>query len=110
MRAGDYPEIHYEIVKADVVATPDSSRDHYVLEAIGNLTIAGETRTVRLTLQGRRLDQQRMHAQGTLPIQMTSFNVDPPTAMLGLIRVHDEITVHFDITAVPAQQPQSGRP
>jgi len=58
---------------------------------------------VRLTLQGRRLESGRMHAQGTLPIQMTDFNVEPPTAMLGLIRVRDEITVHFDITAVPAK-------
>ena len=101
MKAGEHPAIHYTIVKADVMATPDSSRDHYVLEAIGELTIAGATRTVRLTLQGRRLDDGRMHAQGTLPIQMTNFDVEPPTAMLGLIRVHDEITVHFDITAVP---------
>lgn len=105
MKASDHPEIHYEIVKANVVASPDSSRNHYVLEAIGNLTIAGETRTVRLTLRGRRLDDGRVHAQGTLPVQMTHFNVDPPTAMLGLIRVRDEITVHFDVTAVPADLP-----
>lgn len=44
-----------------------------------------------------------MHAQGTLPIQMTDFNVEPPTAMLGLIRARDKITVHFDITAVPVE-------
>lgn len=105
MKASNHPEIQYEIVQANVMAPPDSSRDHYVLEAIGNLTIAGETRTVRLTLQGRRLGDGRVHAQGTLPIQMTQFNVDPPTAMLGLIRVRDEITVHFNVTAVPADQP-----
>lgn len=110
MKVNEHPAIHYEIVSAEVVAAPDSSRDHYTLEAIGNLTIAGETRTVRLTLQGRRLDDGRVHAQGTLPVQMTHFNVDPPTAMLGLIRVRDEITVHFDVTAVPADQPTADQP
>lgn len=102
MKASEHPAIRYEIVNAEVVAAPDTSRDHYVVEAIGNLTIAGETRTVRLTLDGRRLDDGRIHARGSLPMQMTDFNVDPPTAMLGLIRVRDSVTVHFDITAAPA--------
>jgi len=105
MQAGEHPAIHYEIVKTDIVAPPDSSGGHYVIEAIGTLTIAGATRTVRLRLQGQRLKNGRMHAQGTLPIQMTDFNVEPPTAMLGLIRVRDEITVHFNIPAVPADRP-----
>jgi hypothetical protein len=105
MQASEHPAIHYEIVKTSIVALPDSSRSHYVIEAIGDLTIAGATRTVRLRLQGRRLENGQMHARGTLPIQMTDFNVEPPTAMLGLIRVRDEITVHFDITAVPADRP-----
>lgn len=102
MKARTHPAIHYEIIKAKVVVQPDSSRDHYVVEAIGNLTIAGETRTVRLTLEGRQLDDGRIHARGSLPMQMTNFDVEPPTAMLGLIRVRDQVTVHFDITAVPA--------
>ena len=101
MKASEHPTIRYEIVKAEVVAAPDTSRDHYVVDAIGHLTIAGETRTVRLTLDGRRLDDGHIHARGSLPMQMTNFNVDPPTAMLGLIRVRDSITVHFDITAAP---------
>ena len=105
MKAREHPEIRYEIVKANVVTAPDSAQDHYVLEAIGNLTIAGETRTVRLTLEGRQLDDGRVHARGTLPMQMTHFDVEPPTAMLGLIRVRDNIVVHFDITAVPADRP-----
>lgn len=105
MMARDHPAIHYEIVKSEVVALPDSARDHYVVEAIGHLTIAGTTRTVRLTLEGRRLEDGLIHASGSLPIQMTSFNVDPPTALLGLIRVRDTVTVHFDITAVPTGSP-----
>lgn len=105
MKAQEHPAIHYEIVKAEVVAPPDSSHDHYVVEAIGKLTIAGATRTVRLALQGRRLESGRIHARGSLPMQMTTFDVEPPTAMLGLIRVRDDITVHFDITAAPANRP-----
>lgn len=101
MKASNHPAIHYEIVKADIVATPDSAQDHYIIEAIGNLTIAGETRTVRITLEGRHLENGGIHARGSLPMQMTNFDVEPPTAMLGLIRVRDEITVHFDVTAVP---------
>lgn len=101
MDADDHPAIEFEIIKAEVIAEPDSSRNHYVLEAIGDLTIAGETRTVRIPLEGRRLDDGRLHARGTLPMKMTDFKVDPPTALLGLIRVRDDIVVHFDITAVP---------
>jgi hypothetical protein len=30
---------------------------------------------------------------------MTDFNVDPPTALLGLIKVHNDIKINLDITA-----------
>jgi hypothetical protein len=34
-------------------------------------------------------------------IKMTEYKMEPPTAMMGTIKVGDEVTVNFDITVTP---------
>ncbi len=99
MKADEHPAIHYELLDVEVVAEPDSAGAPYVLNATGRLTVAGVARTVSFRLEGRRLADGRVRARGSLPLKMTDFGIDPPTALLGLIRVRDDLVVHFDITA-----------
>lgn len=99
MKAEKYPTIHYKLFDAEVVSAPDSANGHYTLRVTGQLIIAGVRRTVRITVKGQLRDDGRIHARGSLPMKMTDFEIDPPTALLGLIRVRDEIEVHFDLTA-----------
>lgn len=103
MAADEHPTIRYELLGVEVIAEPDSADGEYMLRAEGELTIAGVTQTAMLDLQGRRLNDGKVRAQGSTPMKMTDFDIDPPTALLGLIRVRDDIEVHFDITAVPAE-------
>jgi hypothetical protein len=102
MQGDAHPHIRYELRAAEVAATPDSTRGHYVLRTTGALTIAGVTRTVQTRLRGQRLPDGRVQARGSLQLQMTAFGIEPPSALMGLIQVHDEIVVHFDLTGEPA--------
>ena len=99
LQADRFPEIRFELSEVAVLEAPaaDSAR----LEVAGALTIAGTTRTVRFEAVGQLLASERARLVGLLPLKLTDFNVKPPTALLGLIRVHDQITVHFDLVVQP---------
>lgn len=99
LQVRSHPTIHYELDEAEVVARPQGTDATYRLEARGYLTIAGTTRPVTLDLTARRLAEGRFRAQGSLPLLMTDFGVEPPTALLGLVRAHDRIVVRFDLVA-----------
>ncbi len=99
LQADRFPAIRFVLGEVAVLEAPtaDSAR----LEVAGALTIAGTMRTVRFVAGGRLLASGRARLVGSLPLQLTDFNVKPPTALLGLIRVHDQITVHFDLVVHP---------
>ncbi|MGI8893418.1 MAG: hypothetical protein ACR2GN_08150, partial [Bacteroidia bacterium] len=35
--------------------------------------------------------------EGTLPVKMTNHKIDPPTAMLGVVKSGDDTTVSFNV-------------
>ncbi len=99
LQADRFPEIRFEPRKVVVLETPtgDAAR----LDITGTLTIAGAARTVRFVASGQLLAAGRARLTGLLPLKLTDFDVKPPTALFGLIRVYDQITVHFDLTMQP---------
>ena len=71
----------------------------FVMRVEGDLTVAGVTRRVEVSLEGVRLDHRLVHAQGKTELVMSDYEIDPPRALLGLIEVRDQLTVHFDLLA-----------
>ncbi|GAB5518686.1 MAG: hypothetical protein RhofKO_09370 [Rhodothermales bacterium] len=98
LKADDAPLIVFTL--DDVTGTAlqgDTAR----VEVRGQLALAGTTRQVAFEGQGRRTATGHLHFTGMLPLRMTDFGIKPPTALMGLIRAHDELIVHFDLTAQP---------
>lgn len=62
----------------------------------GSLTIAGRTNAVELTGRGN-VAAGVVRFRGNSEIRMTEYGVRPPTLMLGTMRVHETVTVKFDI-------------
>lgn len=56
----------------------------------GNLTIKGETRPA--TFSVKIIDGKVV---GSYTLNMTDFNVDPPTAMMGAVVTGEEVTISF---------------
>lgn len=71
----------------------------FSIRANGRLTIAGASQSVSMTVRGKALSADRFRFTGQLPLRMTDYGVDPPTALLGTLRTGDQVTVHFDATA-----------
>jgi len=89
-----YPTIDF---KLSSVKSTSKTNTGYKVEALGNLTIAGTTKAIQLTFD---LVQSNgtIKISGEKALKMTTFNVDPPTALLGTITTGDDITIKFNTT------------
>jgi hypothetical protein len=67
------------------------------IEASGSMTMAGTTLPEDLTATGKVLDNGDLEFSISKKLKMTSFNMKPPTALLGTIKSGDEITLNFDL-------------
>lgn len=102
LKAETYPQIRFRLSKAELAApATDTGAYPLPLRVTGRLTIAGAERPVTLAVQGHQQANGTYRATGSLPLLMSDFGVDPPTALLGLVKAHDAITVHFNLVALP---------
>jgi polyisoprenoid-binding protein YceI len=62
----------------------------------GDLTIAGQTRPVTLDLTIEP-DGDAVRLKGRIPVRQTDFGIKPFTAMLGALKVKDDVEVDLDV-------------
>ena len=68
------------------------------LVASGALTMAGVTKPVELNLSYKILPDGALRITGSKKLTMSEFKMEPPTAMMGTIKVGDQIEVTIDLT------------
>uniref|UniRef100_UPI0040494ECF YceI family protein n=1 Tax=Fulvivirga sp. TaxID=1931237 RepID=UPI0040494ECF len=61
------------------------------------VTISGHTNKYYLKYELTPLTDSTYQIKMGSDFKMKDFNIDPPTAMMGLIKVHDTITVEIDL-------------
>jgi len=66
----------------------------------GTLQIAGVERPLQLVASLDRGTPGVVRLRGQQTIRPTDFGVTPPRRFFGLLRVRNEVTVHFDVTVV----------
>lgn len=64
----------------------------------GNLTMAGVTRKISLKSTGSSTKAGVFEFSGSVALKMTDFKMKPPTAMMGLMKVGDAITLKYDVS------------
>ncbi|MBN1158617.1 MAG: YceI family protein [Bacteroidales bacterium] len=67
----------------------------------GFLTIAGKTNQVVVRFTGHVLDENRISVFGTLSLNMSDYNIEPPTAMLGVLKTYDSVTLEYSFEFNP---------
>lgn len=70
----------------------------YVIEAVGDLTIAGTTKKVELKVKGVAQASGDVQLSGSTNISLANFGMERPSAMLGMIKAGDMVTVSFTVT------------
>ena len=102
LKADRYPSIHFQLLNARLV---DENSDLNETEKLpmtilttGVLEIAGQKDTTSVMVEGELLNHDRFRVRGRKQISMKTYNIKPPSAMFGLIKASDDLTVYFDVS------------
>jgi polyisoprenoid-binding protein YceI len=90
--AEKYPFIVFTLTSAKI------NQGSGTVDAKGNLNMGGTSRPIELQAKYKILPNGELQLTVSKKLKMTDFKMEPPTAMMGTIKVGDEVTVNFDVT------------
>ena len=96
-----HPDVSFSVDDGFATQATEDEETDYVLRASGLLSIAGVERRIDLHLVADRVSFLTFSLKGSEEILLTDYGIDPPTALLGLIRTGDRITIEFDLVVSP---------
>ena len=96
LKAEQFPEITYVLTSYEVDKAKTTA-DGFAALTKGDLTVAGQTRTVEIPITALRKEGGAMKGEGTVAMKMTDFGIKPPVALLGTLRTKDEIQITFKV-------------
>lgn len=98
LKSEEFPTIKYKLLDAQLAATNQDTTGWMDIRTRGIMEIAGVQDTTSFMVQGKLLSENRFNVKGSKQINMDTYNVDPPSAMFGLIRADKKLSVNFDVT------------
>lgn len=100
LKSEEHPNIIFEVTKDKIEEVSNSQAGSFQLDVTGNLTIAGFTKEISLVLDGQKTGPGTLKFKGSFPIDMVTYEVEPPTAMFGQIKTGKDVTIDFELTLV----------
>lgn len=96
LKADEYPNIILELCSLTFMKAANDQEWQQV-KAETFLTIAGTTRTMNMLVNAKQLGKNKFKVKSSEEIKLTDFGIEPPTALLGLVKVKDEMMLHLDL-------------
>ena len=62
-----------------------------------NITLAGVTKTQFVRVKVKKAGSSALQIDGSKSLKMTDFEITPPEVLFGMIKVNDQITLHFNL-------------
>ncbi len=99
LKVKQHEHVTYKLTSVEsVTATGD---DSFTMETLGNLTLAGETKQIAMTVEGKMQADGTVVFTGSHTMLMSDYKIKPPTAMFGALHTGDEVVVHAELVAGP---------
>lgn len=92
LKTNSYKSIDFEMLQVKSMESVGNS--NYKVTVVGNLSIAGVTKKIELSLK-MGVSDSKVTLEGEKAINMTHYNIEPPTALLGTIKTGEELTIKF---------------
>lgn len=91
---------YHRLKNVEILQLPSGDTPFKInLTLTGGLALAGQAKTVTLEVHVTQQTPETFKLTGTFDIRMSEFDIEPPTALMGLIQAHDNVTVQFSIQA-----------
>lgn len=100
LKADAHPTLRYRL--SDVQSITADGKG-WRITARGQLTLAGQTRSITLTVKATPNAQGGLTFSGSIPVHMPDYGIDPPTALFGTVTTGADVTVKFSLPTVSAQ-------
>lgn len=100
LRYEEHPMISFVLLQANglPIGAKASGPDGWMdISVRAQLTIGGVCRTVELPVRARQTGADTYRFVSRHTIDMKDFSIEPPTAMLGLVKVDSQVDIHFDL-------------
>ncbi len=89
-----YKEILYNLKSATVSPEKDGK---FLVSALGNLTIAGVTREVKMDVNCMVNGDATIRCTGSDKVKMSDYNIKPPSFMFGAMKTGNVVTLDFTV-------------
>ena len=89
MKADKFPTITFKLANAEV--------NQGTVKANGSLTISGVTKAVTLVGKAAAAADGSVSVTGNYKFKLSDFNIDPPSFMLGALKVGNDLSVDYSI-------------
>src|ERR1700751_814340 len=93
LKSDQYPQISFSLLEP--VAAIPLLANGYSTAAKGKITIAGVTKSVNMPIKISEDVNKKISIEGIQVVKMTDYGVDPPTALFGMLKTGDAITISF---------------
>lgn len=99
LQADTYPNIILELkeIQNTLCHNLDNCDEWFELTAVADITITCHTRTYIFPVTTKKYDTHSYRISGATSLQLCDFNIDPPTALMGLVKVKDGLEINFDL-------------
>ncbi len=97
LKGEEHPYITFKMVS---IKSLTKSATGYTIKVNGELTIAGVTKNVDINGTVAVKEKGKLYIETSKAIKMTDFGIEPPTAMMGAMKVGDDITIKFKLNYI----------
>ena len=99
LQADQYPHIMLQLKEIKNSKGGDLSQcdEWFDLVAITDITITCHTNTYEFPIRMKKIDLHNFRVSGQTALQLCDYEIEAPTAMLGLIKVKDTLEINFDL-------------
>ena len=94
INADKFPKITFKLSSATI--TPGAA-GKFTIKATGTLTIAGKSNVITLLVNGEANADGSITCTGQEKIKLTDYGIEPPSFMLGAMKVANNLTIQFTL-------------
>lgn len=95
LKSNEFPQISFNLLES-VSVKNGIGQENNLINVNGTLTIAGAGKDVSSMVEAH-FNEGVLYLKGMVPLLLSDYKIEPPTAMFGQIETGNQVTVNFDL-------------